>query len=77
VLAGTGQWLISMLPDDPESTILNKLKRPKPGDNDSPDTPPSDQHSQSADPADKPAAGGYAAASRVAMGLFEASGMAR
>jgi membrane protein required for colicin V production len=29
VLQGTGQWLMSMLPDDPESTILKRLKRPK------------------------------------------------
>src|ERR1700689_5264104 len=29
VLAGTGQWLMSMLPDDPESTILKKLKPPR------------------------------------------------
>ncbi len=27
VLTGTGQWLISMLPEDPESTILKRLKR--------------------------------------------------
>ena len=45
VLAGTGQWLMSMLPDDPESTILNKLKRPHPPDADTPDVPP-DQHSE-------------------------------
>src|SRR6201996_5905557 len=36
VLSGTGQWLMSMLPDDPESTILNKLKKPKPEDTDNP-----------------------------------------
>jgi len=29
VLAGTGDWIKSMLPDDPESTILKRLKRPK------------------------------------------------
>src|SRR6266568_681142 len=29
VLQGTGQWLMSMLPDDPESTILKRLKKPK------------------------------------------------
>ena len=29
VLQSTGDWLISMLPDDPESTILKRLKRPK------------------------------------------------
>ena len=45
VLAGTGQWLLSMLPDDPESTILNKLKRPHPEDTDTPDAAP-DQHSE-------------------------------
>ena len=39
VLAGTGQWLMSMLPDDPESTILKKLKKPKPEDTDNPDAP--------------------------------------
>ena len=32
VLQSTGQWLMSMLPDDPESTILKRLKRPKPED---------------------------------------------
>lgn len=36
VLQSTGQWLMSMLPDDPESTILKRLKRPKPEDQDSP-----------------------------------------
>src|SRR5256714_4950566 len=39
VLQGTGQWLMSMLPDDPESTILKRLKRNKPEDQDQPDTP--------------------------------------
>jgi membrane protein required for colicin V production len=29
VLQSTGDWLISMLPDDPENTILKRLKRPK------------------------------------------------
>lgn len=38
VLQSTGQWLMSMLPDDPESTILKRLKKPKP-DEDAPDTP--------------------------------------
>jgi membrane protein required for colicin V production len=44
VLAGTGQWLMSMLPDDPESTILNKLKKSHPEDTDNPGATP-DQHS--------------------------------
>jgi membrane protein required for colicin V production len=30
VLQGTGDWLMSMLPDDPESTILKRLKKPRP-----------------------------------------------
>src|SRR4029077_21249882 len=30
VLQGTGDWLMSMLPDDPESTILKRLKKSKP-----------------------------------------------
>lgn len=34
VLQGTGQWLMGMLPDDPESTILKRLKKPKPDDQD-------------------------------------------
>ena len=40
VLQSTGDWLISMLPDDPESTILRRLKRPKPEDGDPQDAPP-------------------------------------
>jgi len=45
VLQNTGQWLMSMLPDDPESTILKRLKRPKPEDQDAPDGSP-DQRSE-------------------------------
>jgi len=37
VIKSTGDWLKGMLPDDPESTILKKLKRPKPEDQDQPD----------------------------------------
>jgi membrane protein required for colicin V production len=44
VLQNTGQWLMSMLPDDPESTILKRLKRPKPEDQDAPGAP--DQRSE-------------------------------
>ena len=44
VLQSTGQWLMSMLPDHPESTILRRLKRPKPEDQDPPDGAP-DQRS--------------------------------
>ena len=45
VLTGTGQWLMSMLPEDPESTILKKLKKPKPEDTETPESP-ADQHSR-------------------------------
>ena len=45
VLAGTGQWLMSMLPDDPESTILNRLKRAKPEDTDNPPAAPDQRRS--------------------------------
>jgi hypothetical protein len=34
---------MSMLPDDPESTILNKLKRTKPEDTDNPPAAPDQQ----------------------------------
>jgi membrane protein required for colicin V production len=37
VLQSTGQWLMSMLPDDPESTILKRLKRQKPEEQEPPD----------------------------------------
>ena len=43
VLAGTGDWLKSMLPDDPESTILKRLKRPRPEDG---EEPPAEQRSE-------------------------------
>jgi membrane protein required for colicin V production len=43
VLQSTGQWLMAMLPDDPESTILKRLKRPKPEDQEPPDSAPSGQ----------------------------------
>ena len=46
VLAGTGQWLMSMLPENAETTILNKLKPHHPGDTDTPETPPDQQHSE-------------------------------
>ncbi len=39
VLQNTGNWLISMLPDDPESTILKRLKR-TPDDGEPDDAPP-------------------------------------
>ena len=48
VLQNTGQWLMSMLPDDPESTILKRLKRPKPEDQDAPDDIPTSGRSSDA-----------------------------
>ncbi|NVN86610.1 MAG: CvpA family protein [Rhodopseudomonas sp.] len=32
VLEGTGQWLMALLPDDPENTILKRFKKTKPDD---------------------------------------------
>jgi membrane protein required for colicin V production len=32
VLQGTGEWLMALLPDDPENTILKRFKKDKPGD---------------------------------------------
>jgi membrane protein required for colicin V production len=40
VLQSTGKWLTDMLPDDPEGTILKRLKRQKPEDQEPPDTNP-------------------------------------
>ena len=39
VLQGTGDWLKAMLPEDPESTILKRLKRNKPEEQDQPEAP--------------------------------------
>jgi membrane protein required for colicin V production len=50
VLQSTGQWLMSMLPDDPESTILKRLKRPKPEDQDAPADGNPDQRSERGSP---------------------------
>jgi membrane protein required for colicin V production len=41
VLQSTGNWLMTMLPDDPETTILKRLKRDKDEQTDlSPERPP-------------------------------------
>jgi membrane protein required for colicin V production len=42
VLKGTGEWLKAQLPEDPETTILKRLKRPRPEDQD-PDNPQGDR----------------------------------
>jgi membrane protein required for colicin V production len=76
VLAGTGQWLMSMLPENAETTILNKLKLQRPVDTDNPEGP-ADQHGELANPADSHAAAGYDRTSRLAMQqLIEANGAA-
>ncbi|MEA2990238.1 MAG: rane protein required for colicin production [Alphaproteobacteria bacterium] len=64
VLQSTGDWLMSMLPDDPESTILKRLKRPKPEEGEPPDAPPGQRGSL-----DVPAqeAAGYGPADRRGM----------
>src|SRR6478609_5275199 len=64
VLQGTGDWLISMLPDDPESTILKRLKRPKPEDGEPVETPP--ERSDLGSPAN-PEPTAYGQADRVNM----------
>jgi membrane protein required for colicin V production len=66
VLTGTGQWLMSMLPEDPESTILKKLKRPRPGETDTPESQP-DQHGELDKPAGSRADLGYNRSSRAGM----------
>ncbi len=45
VLQSTGDWLKAMLPDDPESTILKRLKRPRIDEQDPPDAPPGERSS--------------------------------
>jgi membrane protein required for colicin V production len=66
VLQSTGDWLMSMLPDDPESTILKRLKRPKPEDSEPQDSSPDQRGSL-----DVPAA------TKVADGLSDRNRMHR
>ncbi len=40
VLQGTGDWLMSLLPDDPENTILKRFKKPKTDDDQQTDAAP-------------------------------------
>jgi membrane protein required for colicin V production len=60
VLQGTGDWLMSMLPDDPESTILKRLKKPKPEEED----PAAGQRSDIGVPTE---AAGYGASDRSSL----------
>jgi membrane protein required for colicin V production len=50
VLKNTGEKLMTMLPEDPENTILKRLKRPKPDDQEPADTPPAGRSSFGAPP---------------------------
>ncbi len=42
VLQSTGDWLLSLLPDDPENTILKRFKKVKPEDDPQTDSSPPD-----------------------------------
>jgi membrane protein required for colicin V production len=53
VLQGTGDWLMSLLPDDPENTILKRFKKNKPED-----------EQTDAEPAAPGATGGYSKPAR-------------
>lgn len=59
VLQGTGDWLKSLLPDDPENTILKKFKKPK-TDDEQADTAPEPRSPGGAD-------SGYSKSSRDGM----------
>jgi membrane protein required for colicin V production len=50
VLQSTGDWLMSMLPDDPESTILKRFKKPQPEDSEPAEAPPGQRGSLDALP---------------------------
>jgi membrane protein required for colicin V production len=67
VLQSTGDWLMSMLPEDPENTILKRLKRPRPEDGEPPDAPP--ERRGSLDGGNVPAreAAGYGQSERAGM----------
>jgi membrane protein required for colicin V production len=77
VLQGTGQWLMSMLPDDPESTILKRLRRPRPDEGEPADAAP-DRRGDLGKPAGRGADAGYDRASRASIQyLIDARGTAR
>jgi membrane protein required for colicin V production len=64
VLQSTGDWLMSMLPEDPENTILKRLKRPRPEEGEPQDAPP-DQRGSLGTPARE--AAGYGSSERAGM----------
>jgi membrane protein required for colicin V production len=53
LLQGTGQWLMSMLPDDPENIILKRLKRHKGDEQEPQDSPPDRRSGLTATPTDR------------------------
>jgi membrane protein required for colicin V production len=67
VLKGTGDWLMSMLPDDPESTILKRLKRPRLDEGEPADAPPPDQRGDLGRSAAGRADAGYDRVNRAGM----------
>jgi membrane protein required for colicin V production len=73
VLSSTGDWLKAQLPENAESTILNRLKPKKPGDADTPDSAPPGQHGENGNPAHTGAGASYDRTARIGMGqLVEA-----
>jgi membrane protein required for colicin V production len=78
VLKTAGDSLKSMLPDDPEGTILKKLKKPKPEDTDNPDAAPAGQHGELGNPADNRSDAGYDRGGRIGIRqVVEAERIAR
>jgi membrane protein required for colicin V production len=67
VLSSTGDWLKAQLPENAESTILNKLKSKKPGDTDAPDSATPDQHGENGNPADSRVYASYDRVIRIGM----------
>jgi membrane protein required for colicin V production len=57
VLQGTGDWLMSLLPDDPENTILKRFKKPKADDDQQTEAAPDPKTTGASD-------GGYAKSAR-------------
>lgn len=78
VLQSTGNWLMSVLPDDPENTILKKLKKPK-GDEEQQDNAPARRTDNSSAPITTGSVdGGYAKNTRDGLKqLIEGKGSAR
>ena len=67
VLSSSGDWLKAQLPENAESTILNKLKPKKPGDTDTPDSAAPDQHGENGNPADSRTYASYDRVIRIGM----------